>query len=79
MRARIGGRLIPKRTGLPQGSSLSPVLFLYLMHHYSTKEGKDYSLMSKITAFADDIMIVDNNEDIEKTYRSLKKRFENGV
>ena len=55
---RIAGKLLVKGTGLPQGSSLSPVLFIYLLHMALTVNETEMEILSKITAFADDIVII---------------------
>ena len=78
LRPRIGGRLIPKRVGLPQGSSLSPVLFVFLLHYYITEGGRDMKILEKLTAFADDVLIVDTKEKIEETYATVKDRLRKG-
>ena len=38
----------------------------------------DTRILEKLTAFADDILIVDTNEKIEKTYETVKERLKKG-
>ena len=71
---RIAGKLLVKGTGLPQGSSLSPVLFIYLLHMALTVNETEMEILSKITAFADDIVIIDDKDKIVETFELVKER-----
>ena len=73
-RVQMGNRLLLKGIGLPQGASLSPILFNFLLHCAITKDDTDFSLLPYLTAFADDIIISAPSETLKPIFTELKNR-----